>query len=85
MESIEDGTAVLYDPAAPLFPKRMPMGEIAAVAEPAREKTEGSRPRRAHARGDSRRAPAAPEGQRELDFPARPDAGGPLPGTLRAG
>ena len=68
VEAIEGGSVLLYDPTAPLFPKRMGMGELAEVAEPARSEARGSRPQRMVPRKSAARPQASPERQQELDL-----------------
>lgn len=68
VEAIEDGSALLYDPTAPLFPKRMGMGELAELAAPARSETVERRPRHKVPRKSAARTQASPEGQQELDL-----------------
>lgn len=68
VDAIEGDSVLLYDPTAPLFPKRMGMGELAEVAEPARSEAAEGQSRRTVPRKSAGRPQASPEGQQELDF-----------------
>lgn len=81
VEAIEDGSALLYDPTAPLFPKRMGMEELAEVAAPARSETVERRPRHKVPHKSAARPQAGPEGQPALDLfaPSSEKAAKPSP------